>query len=51
MTPAAYLATRRLVVAAGDRLEIDTLAGTDTVDTTGLAAGAIQLFADGVLIP
>ena len=33
------------------RLEIDTLAGTDTVDSTGLAAGAIQLFVDGVLVP
>jgi hypothetical protein len=35
---------------ANDRLEIDTLAGTDTVATVGLAAGAIQLFADGVLV-
>lgn len=37
--------------AAGDRLEINTLAGMDTVDSTGLAAGAIQLFVDGVLVP
>jgi hypothetical protein len=37
--------------AANDRLEINTLAGTDTVDTIGLAAGAIQLFVDGVLVP
>jgi Ca2+-binding RTX toxin-like protein len=37
--------------AANDRLEINTLAGTDTVDTVGLAAGAIQLFVDGVLVP
>ncbi|HSB38682.1 MAG TPA: calcium-binding protein [Gaiellaceae bacterium] len=37
--------------AANDRLEINTLAGTDTVDTAGLAAGAIQLFVDGVLVP
>jgi Ca2+-binding RTX toxin-like protein len=37
--------------AANDRLEINTLAGTDTVDTSGLAAGAIQLFVDGVLVP
>ena len=37
--------------AANDRLEINTLAGTDTVDSTGLAAGAIQLFVDGVLVP
>jgi len=36
---------------ANDRLEINTLAGTDTVDTIGLAAGAIQLFVDGVLVP
>jgi Ca2+-binding RTX toxin-like protein len=37
--------------AATDRLEINTLAGTDTVDSSGLAAGAIQLFVDGVLVP
>jgi hypothetical protein len=37
--------------AANDRLEIDTLAGSDTVDSGGLAAGAIQLFVDGVLVP
>ena len=37
--------------AANDRLEINTLAGTDTVDTIGLTAGAIQLFVDGVLVP
>src|SRR6266540_427123 len=37
--------------AANDRLEINTLAGTDTVNTIGLAAGAIQLFVDGILIP
>jgi Ca2+-binding RTX toxin-like protein len=36
---------------ANDRLEINTLAGTDTVDSSGLAAGAIQLFVDGVLVP
>jgi Ca2+-binding RTX toxin-like protein len=34
-----------------DRLEISTLAGNDTVDSGGLAAGAIQLFVDGVLVP
>jgi hypothetical protein len=33
-----------------DRLEINTLAGTDTVETIGLAAGAIQLFVDGTLV-
>ncbi len=37
--------------AANDRLEVDTLAGSDTVDSDGLAAGAIQLFVDGVLAP
>ena len=37
--------------AANDRLEINTLAGTDTVDSAGLAAGAIQLFVDGLLVP
>jgi hypothetical protein len=36
--------------AANDRLAIDTLAGTDSVTTAGLAVGAIQLFADGVLV-
>jgi len=34
-----------------DRLEVNTLTGTDTVASVGLAAGAIQLFADGVLVP
>jgi Ca2+-binding RTX toxin-like protein len=37
--------------AANDRLEINTLAGNDTVDSGGLAAGAIQLFVDGLLVP
>jgi hypothetical protein len=37
--------------AANDRLEINTLAGTDSVDSVGLAAGAIQLFVDGLLAP
>jgi Ca2+-binding RTX toxin-like protein len=37
--------------AANDRLEINTLAGTDTVDSGGLAAGALQLFVDGLLRP
>jgi Ca2+-binding RTX toxin-like protein len=36
---------------ANDRLEINTLAGRDTVDTIGLAAGATQLFVDGLLVP
>jgi Ca2+-binding RTX toxin-like protein len=37
--------------AANDRLEINTLAGSDTVNSDGLAAGAIQLFEDGFLVP
>jgi hypothetical protein len=32
---------------ANDRLDINTLAGTDTVDSSGLTAGVIQLFVDG----
>src|SRR6266498_1554667 len=36
---------------ANDRLEINTLAGADTLNTIGLAAGAIQLFVDGILVP
>ena len=37
--------------AANDRLEINTLTGTDAVDSGGLAAGAIQLFVNGALVP
>ena len=37
--------------AANDRLEVNTLAGSNTVDSGGLAAGAIQLFVDGTLVP
>jgi Ca2+-binding RTX toxin-like protein len=37
--------------AANDRLEINTLAGRDTVDTSKLSAGAIQLLVDGLPIP
>ncbi len=33
---------------ANDRLELNTLAGSDIVTSAGLAAGAIQLFVDGV---
>jgi hypothetical protein len=36
---------------ATDRLEINTLAGNDTVESVGLAAGVIELFVDGVLVP
>jgi Ca2+-binding RTX toxin-like protein len=35
---------------ANDRLEVNTLAGTDTLGTVGLAAGAIQLSVDGALV-
>jgi hypothetical protein len=34
---------------ANDRLDVNTLAGGDTVGSNGLAAGAIQFFLDGVL--
>ena len=34
-----------------DSLEINTLAGTDSVQSAGLTAGAIQLFVDGLLVP
>jgi Ca2+-binding RTX toxin-like protein len=37
--------------AANDRLEINTLAGSDSVDSARLAAGAIQLLVNGVLVP
>jgi len=33
---------------ANDRLDVNTLGGRDTVGSTGLAAGAIQFFLDGV---
>jgi Ca2+-binding RTX toxin-like protein len=36
---------------ANDRLEVNTLAGIDIVGTGGLAAGAIQFFFDGLLVP
>ena len=36
---------------ATDRLEVNTLAGNDTVDSVGLADGSIQLFVDGVPVP
>ena len=37
--------------AANDRVELNTLAGTDIVDSSALAAGVIQLFVDGALVP
>ncbi len=36
---------------AEDRLEINTLDGADSVDSSGLAPGVIQLFVDGVRVP
>jgi Ca2+-binding RTX toxin-like protein len=36
---------------ANDRLEINTLAGSDTVDASKLTAGAIQLLVNGVPVP
>jgi Ca2+-binding RTX toxin-like protein len=37
--------------AANDQVEVNTLAGTDTVTSVGLAPGTIQLFVNGVLVP
>src|SRR5262249_40643065 len=34
-----------------DRLEFNTLDGTDTLSSVGLAAGTLQLFFDGTLVP
>ena len=36
--------------AANDRLELNTLAGSDTVDSRGLAAGVIRLLVNGLLV-
>jgi Ca2+-binding RTX toxin-like protein len=36
---------------AADQLDLETFSGIDTVASGGLAAGTIQLFLDGVLIP
>jgi Ca2+-binding RTX toxin-like protein len=36
---------------AKDRLDVNTLAGMDTVGSVGLADGAIQFFVDGLLVP
>ena len=36
---------------ANDRLDINTLDGSDTVDSGDLAAGTIQLFVDGIRVP
>jgi Ca2+-binding RTX toxin-like protein len=37
--------------AANDRLEINTLAGSDTVDSSKLTAGTIGLLVDGIPVP
>jgi hypothetical protein len=36
---------------ASDRLEVNTLDGRDAVDSSGLAAEAIQLLVDGIPVP
>ena len=36
---------------ANDRLEINTLEGRDSVDSSDLAPGTIQLLVDGVPVP
>jgi hypothetical protein len=35
---------------ANDRLEVNTLEGQDTVDSSGLAPGTIQLFVDDMTV-
>jgi Ca2+-binding RTX toxin-like protein len=51
VTGLAAIVTVLHAEAANDRLEIDTLAGSDTVDASKLTAGAIQLLVDGVPVP
>jgi hypothetical protein len=36
---------------ANDRLDVNTLAGADTVSFAGLVAGTIRHFVDGLLVP
>ncbi|HEX7310614.1 MAG TPA: calcium-binding protein [Gaiellaceae bacterium] len=43
--------TTILNAEAADRLDVNTQAGTDTVQSAGLAAGSIHLFVDGVAVP
>ncbi|TML14481.1 MAG: hypothetical protein E6G33_10360 [Actinobacteria bacterium] len=43
--------TELLHSEANDRLDVNTLGGTDSVGFAGLAAGVIQHAVDGVLIP
>ena len=49
LRPAVVAAT--VSVVTKDRLEINTLDGRDSVDSAGLAAGALQLIVDDVLVP
>ena len=42
--------TQSVTMLANDRLELNTLTGSDTVESAGLAAGAIQLLVDGILV-
>jgi hypothetical protein len=44
-------AVELLHAEATDQLDFETFGGIDTLATGGLAAGAIQLFFDGVLVP
>jgi hypothetical protein len=32
-------------------LDVNTLAGSDVVNSNGLVAGTLQLFVDGVIVP
>ena len=43
--------TTILNAEAADRLDVNTQAGIDTLQSAGLAAGSIQLFVDGVAVP
>ena len=43
--------TTILNAEAADRLDLNTKSGIDTLQSVGLAAGSIQLFFDGVLVP
>jgi Ca2+-binding RTX toxin-like protein len=43
--------TRLFNSEPGDRLDVNTLNGSDSVDSGGLTAGTAQLFVDGVFVP
>ncbi len=53
LTVSGLAATTRILNSDGvlDRLDVITGAGNDTVSTARFAAGSIQLFVDGVLVP